>query len=261
MCLEAPASLSRGWDDLAPLPTVSPWRRGQRTPTWEALRDTYAALPLEPLRLVAVLCSPVIPPEPLAIHLDSPLSWAQVQDFPAPSIPTEAQEPAPVSVIPLPIGLQWVSETGQPLWLCTPLRPVGPTYQGRLYRHKRYPVEQAPWGHKINADMTAGPYRARRTPYRTLLASTLEAFCLGHAALLQALLQHLTHLGKFCAGRVAQWHVEPCAITPVEILSQRNVPLEAYAQLGSYAGQYAPRCGWTPPYWYAPWWLDCMVPV
>jgi len=96
-------------------------------------------------------------------------------------------------------------------------------------------------------------------PLHTESATTLHAICIGNREEIERLLKAVTHIGKKGAigyGRVARWTVTESDHTIDDVLAARAVPL---AYTGEHDDSAIPR-GWTPPYWYAPWWLPCRAP-
>lgn len=244
------------WQRLSDLPRVSPWRKGTRSYTWEQRRDDYAALPKVPIIITAELATPVLPAERDWTHLDSILTFAALTSHPAPS----AYDKPPV--VPLPLELAWVSPGGLPLWACTPLRPSGDWVETSEYWHKRYPIHRADLASKANAILTAGRWKEYRMPVRAQSASKLHALAIGNADEVQRLLSFVAHIGKKGSvgyGRVVRWSVTPGAHTIDDVLALRPVPV-AYYDGQCLVGTMALHRGWTPPYWYSPWWADCIVP-
>jgi hypothetical protein len=245
------------WLALRPLPRVAPWNKGRKSRNWEQRRDDYAALPKAPLIVTAELVTPIVHAERDRTHLDSILAFAAMTDHPVASTFDD------YCVVPLPLHLAWVSPQGLPLWACTPLIPATETMASREYWHKRYPTDRADFGDRMNAVTTAGRWKEYRTPVHASSVERLHALAMGDAAAVEQLLQTVTHIGKKGSmgyGRVARWSVTPATHTADDVLALRAVPV------GYYAGR-EPRGvlqlnrGWTPPYWYAPLWADCMVPA
>lgn len=248
---------SAQWRTLTPLARVNPWNKGRRSRTWEDRRDEYARLTTEPIIVTAQLATPVLHAERERTHLDSILAFAALTDHPVRSAFGAA------AVFPLPLDLVWVSPTGQPLWACTPLMPAGDGVATREYWHKRYPSHRAELGRKLNANTTAGRWKEYRTPVHAQSVDRLHALAIGNGEEVSRLLATVTHIGKKTSigyGRVAHWHVTRASHTLADVLAMRSVPI-AYCQDSHLVGQIAPNCGWTPPYWYAPWWTDCVVPT
>lgn len=243
------------WAAIGPLPRVSPWNKGKRSMSWADRRDSYAQLPKSPVIVLADLVTPVVHAERERTHLDSILSAAAITDHPHPSA-WDA-----VAIVPLPLDLLWVSPAGLPLWASTPLAPVGERIDAREYWHKRYPAHRAELGDKLSANTSAGRWREYRVPVAAQSVSRLAALAIGHREELQRLLNGVTHIGKKGAmgyGRVARWQVIDGDHGIDAILANRPVPLAS----GLGGGKAIEPCrGWTPPYWFAPHWADCQVPV
>lgn len=244
------------WTQIRPIPRGRYDDRPARR--WDVRRDHYAALPKRPLIIVAEMATPIIHAEPHCTHLDSILAFGALTTFPVESI----HGAGGVSAVPLPLDLVWVSPDGLPLWACTPLRPVARHLDGKEYWHKRYPVDRAAFGQRLNAVTTAGRWKEYRTPVSTAQADRLDAMCIGHADEIRALLDVVTHIGKKGSmgyGRVARWSVIDSTHTTETILARRAVPLDYYAGRAPLGG-ISPSRAWTPPYWYAPWWRPCAIP-
>lgn len=247
----------RDWTQLRPLPRVAPWNKGRRARTWEQRTADYAALPKEPLVITAELVTPVIYAEQREVHLDGILAFGAVTTHPVAST-FEAS-----AVVPIPLELAWVSAEGLPLWAATPLAPVAGGVETREYWHKRYPTQRADFGSRVNATTVRGRWKEYRTPVRAESVSALRALTIGNADELRRLLDVVTHVGKKTAmgyGRVARWSIEAGTHTLADVLAARVVPVAYYAGRQP-VGALSLRRGWTPPYWYAPWWADCMVPA
>lgn len=245
------------WTKISPLPQGGP-NADRPKRQWTAKRDVYAALPKKPLIITAELVTPIIHAEQDATHLDSILAFAALTDHPVESL----HGPGGVSAVPIPVELAWVSPQGLPLWACTPLMPAGETIATREYWHKRYPTHRAYFGDKINADTSAGRWKEYRTPVNAQQVDRLHALVIGNADEIKRLLQLVTHIGKKGSmgyGRVARWMVTPTTCTLDDVLSLRAVPV-AYYSGRRPVGTLSLNRGWTPPYWYSPWWADCLVP-
>lgn len=246
------------WTALRHLPRVAPWDRGRRSRTWEQRATDYAALPKEPLVITAELATPVIYAERREVHLDAILAFAAVTSHPV------ASSFEGGAVVPVPLELAWVSAEGLPLWASTPLEPVGGGIETREYWHKRYPVQRAEFGSRVNAMTVRGRWKEYRTPVRAESVTALRAVAIGNADEVRELLALVTHVGKKIAmgyGRVGRWTVETGTHTAAEVLAERAVPIDYYRGREQPAGVLALSRGWTPPYWWAPWWCDCLMPA
>ena len=245
------------WRDLRPLPRVAPWNKGKRSYTWEQRRDDYAALPKTPIIITAEIVTPILHAERERTHLDGILSAGALTNHP------QASNYDQVAVIPLPLELAWVSPQGLPLWACTPLMPAGEGLATREYWHKRYPSHRADFGSKLNAVTSAGRWREYRVPVHAQSIDRLHALAIGNAEEIERILAVVTHIGKKGSmgyGRVARWSVTPVDHTLDDVLAMRPVPV-AYYDGRQPVGSLALNRGWTAPYWFAPWWADCMVPA
>lgn len=243
---------------LRPLPEVRPWNKGKPSYTWVQRCADYAALPTSPIIITAELVTPIIHAERHATNLDSILSSAAMTDHPVAGKYNEA------TVVPLPLALAWVSPDGLPLWACTPLRPIGEGMDGAEYWHKRYPSHRAEFGSKLNANTTAGRYREYRVPVKTQHIERLGALAIGNSdEVIRLLTGYITHIGKKGSmgfGRVARWSVTVADHTLDDVLALRPVPVAYYTGQLPH-GKIEPSRGWTPPYWFAPRWADCVVPA
>lgn len=245
------------WSDLRPLPEILHKYRDRRKRTWEYRRDTFAALQKSPIVITAEIVTPVIHAERDWTHLDGILSWAALTSHPVESIISDGV------VVPLPIELAWVSPEGLPLWACTPLMPADSGTESREYWHKRYPSHRAELGSRLSANTTGGRWREWRVPLKAHVVQRLHALAIGNPEEVERLLSIITHIGKKGSmgyGRVARWTVTPGTHTLKDVLALRPVPV-AYYEGCQPVGAIELRRGWTPPYWYAPRWADCMVPV
>ena len=241
------------WQALAPLPRVSRYIRGKRSYTWEERVADYEKLPKEPVLITAEMMTPILHAERQSTHLDGILASAVLTDHPHPSAFGD------IVTIPLPLDLVWVSSSGYPLWASTPLVPVDGGIVSREYWHKRYPSHRAEFGNKQSANTSAGRWREFRVPVAAHSTSKLVAMAIGNMAELQRLLDGVTHIGKKSSigyGRVVKWEVIPHPHTLEDVLSNRAVPVES----GLTDGRMERHRGWTPPYWHAAKWLDCIVP-
>jgi hypothetical protein len=244
------------WAHIRPLPDVAPWNKRRRSRTWEHRRDEYAALPKEPIIVTAELATPVIHSERDWTHIDGLLSWAALTNHPVAS----HYDAAPV--IPLPLELAWVSPDGLPLWACTPMMPAEVGTDSREYWHKRYPSHRAELSSRMSANTTGGRWREYRVPLRAHAVQRLHALAIGNTEEVERLLSIVIHIGKKGSmgyGRVVRWTVTTGTHALEDVLARRPVPV-AYYNGRQPVGALELRRGWTPPYWYAPRWADCMVP-
>lgn len=244
------------WHRLSPLPRVAAWNKGKRAPTWQERAEACSALDKRPLIVTAEMASPIIHAENDRTHLDGLLSFAALTAHPV------ASQYDGAAVLPLPLELLWVSPEGLPLWAATPLMAATPAQSSKEYWHKRYPSHRADMSKKQSADTKTGRWKEYRVPLHAQSTERLHALCIGHAGEIEALLSLVTHIGKkggMGYGRVARWHVTPGEHGAADILARRLVPV-AYDPEGASGGIVSPLRGWTPPYWYMPWWAPCVSP-
>lgn len=217
---------------------------------WRAAWRRWRQLPAEPLHVTACCASPYIAAIDGALHLDAILSAACLSLWA--SVVEESAEPY---IIPLPLALAWVSPDGRPLWYATELRPIGAAATGAAYLHRRYPTDRADLAARQAAPTRAGRYKDVRLPLPVTTTEAVEGWCIGDCGEVARLLDGITHIGRKAAhgrGRVLRWQVEPAAeIAPADILDRRAVPVDSLAD-GDWIdpARYAPRLGWTPPYWH-----------
>lgn len=237
--------------------------QGHADRQWSRRRDDWSALPKTGLLITVSPLTPVIESEPGIVHLDSLLSYAALTTHP---VETLHQPDGTPSILPLPLGLAWIGPQSQPLWCCTPLRVIGPTAESREYWHKRHPADRADWAEKPSVNTRAGRWKEYRTPVRGQLPPRYAAAAIGHREQVQHLLDACcTHIGKKASmgfGRVGRWTVTEIDIGPDAILAQRVTPIAYHAGRQPPTGSIISPCrAWTPPYWYAPWWADCIAPA
>lgn len=165
------------------------------------------------------------------------------------------------SIVQIPLHVLWRDVDGKPLWAATDIYPVGKPLEGREYIHKRYPVARANLGRRMKINTSAGQFKEKRRPVRTLSAPEWQAaVILGEGANpedIQLLLDEVTNVGSLGAagyGAVHEWRLEEADLEPEWIAARRNVP----ARAGLIEGPAKPLRPWVPPYWYSPWWEDCV---
>ena len=188
-------------------------------------------------------------------NIASLIAWSSAGHQALPSL-----QDGPV-VVPVPLHAIWHDEDGKPLWAGTDIYPVGEPLEGREYLHKRYPADRANLGRKMKINTTTGQFKERRRPIRTLSAREWRAaVILGAGAEpddILMLLDDVRAIGPHGAagyGAVHAWRAEEADLEPEWIAARRNVP----ARAGLIDGQAKPLRPWVPPYWYSPWWEDCM---
>lgn len=239
--------------DYSRLPKVWP-SKIEKGLGYRELADRYAAMDKQPLMVTAQLLTPSFGVE---LHLDGVLSGAVLA-----SHPCTCSFPKGAAIVPLPLDLLWVRD-GWPLWAAGDLAPVGDADKGREYWHKRYPSQRGDLDKKQNAKTTAGRWREYRQPVDTLSPCTLKAVCVGNQSEVERLLSHVSHIGKKPAagyGRVI-WSVDVMDVEQNQaaemVERSRLLPFEYAAERG-LSGRPVPARGWTPPYWYAPNWENCI---
>lgn len=219
---------------------------------YRELDDKYHALPKCPLMVTGRMLTGFIAE---SLHLDAILGAAVMAAHPCP-----ADYKMGDAVIPLPLELLWLSPDDLPLWAASDFEVLD-SCESREYWHKRYPVHRAHIGAKANAKTTAGRWREYRVPVTANSCRTVKAVCVGSQAEVERLLSHVSHVGKKGAagyGRV-EWRVEQVNMDALAAIHENKaLPIEYAAQVEKI-GKIMPSCGWTPPYWYAPHWRDCVV--
>ena len=240
--------------DYSRLPKVWP-SKIEKGLGYRELADRYKAMSKEPLMVTAKLLTPAYGRD---LHLDGILSSAVLA-----SHPCTCSFPKGAAIVPIPLDLMWVKD-GWPLWAAGDLSPVCEADRGREYWHKRYPTQRGDLDSKQNAKTTAGRWREYRQPVDTLSPCTMKSVCIGNKAEVERLLSYVSHIGKKPAagyGRVV-WEVETIDIDLDQALGMiersRLLPFEYAAERG-ISGRPVPATGWTPPYWYSPNYLDCLV--
>jgi hypothetical protein len=232
---------------LGSFPAVSRRSYGESR-SYQALWERWRAAPKAPLHIVGRLASGFVPGTDGTIHLDSILSAAVFgcDDVGAKVDPSES------FVLPLPMALHWTDDAGRPLWLATDFRADDPR-DGTVYLHSRYPDHRADLADRQGVLTSAGRYKDTRLPLRVVTAAAIEAWCIGAADDIRALLETTTHVGRKSAhghGRVVRWEVGPApGIDADWILDRRMTPVAALGTTAVAADRIAPRIGWTPPYW------------
>lgn len=246
------------WECLSPLPDVQ--ARYRKEHSFTKLRDRYRSLPKEPLLIRAELFEPVIPAEPRgALHLDSLLGTRVLDSHPKAPVYSNGFP----SVAPLPLELEWISEEGRPLWVCSELRAQGDVLRAPFYWHKRYPQDRAHLGTKVRAEARSGRWKEYRMPLSGTVVPELRGVCIGNAEEVARLLSSLTHIGKkigYGFGRVA-WSVDRLDIDSEIIrgvaLRCRSVPvkyiMDTEGELNLKENVSYSRRSWCAPSWYAPW--------
>ncbi len=91
----------------------------------------------------------------------------------------------------------------------------------------------------------------------------LCALAIGNAEEIERLLAVVTHIGKkggMGYGRVGRWSVCSAEHTQDDVLAERIIPDGCPHAERATDRPLAHGRGWTPPYWYSPWWADCLMP-
>ena len=225
---------------------------------FDKLDQRYDAMEKHPLMISAELITPYIPAESHNnIHFDGILSQAVLTAHPC-----AARFDGQACIMPLPIEVLWQSPQGVPLWATSDMLPDD-IVQAREYWHKRYPSHRSDFGSKMNAVTTAGRWKEYRVPLNSVRSKTMRCIAIGNRDEVSRLLGFVSHIGKKGSagyGRVAQWQgdifdpSDPIGL----VLAAKSVPVD-YAQIKEISGKYSPLCGWTPPYWYAPYHSPCIV--
>lgn len=226
---------------------------GDRKRCWRGLYERWRKLPAGPLRVRGQLANGFVPSLDGALHLDGILSAACMSLYA--SVVGDRVDPY---VVPLPLGLSWVSRTGMPLWTATDLVPTDEAARGVTYLHARYPVHRADIAVKQSVLTSAGRYKDARIPMLVIAAAEVVGVCFGDREWVSKLLDLVTHVGKKGShghGRVLSWSVGPAeGVVEADVLDRRPVPIEFLADRDETieAARIAPRRGWSPPYWHAP---------
>lgn len=151
--------------------------------------------------------------------------------------------------VPLPLQLAWVSDRGWPMWAATEFVAAS-AQTGQAYLHKRHPTDRAPLGARQAVNTSAGQFKDVRLPLQVRVTEALDAWCIGAADDVRAILSSVTHIGRKGAigyGRVLRWKVEPADVSLAWVLDRRAVPLAACGDADP--GRVSPRDAWTAPYW------------
>ena len=241
--------------DVRRFPHV-PRRAVKKGETLGAWHRRWQAAEMRPVVVRGILATPYVAAEPDGrVHLDALLAWAVANVFPYPIHYEDG-----VGLIPLPLMLLWVSQDGLPLWAASDLLPQGEILRDRSYWHKRYPAAEAEWARKRSANVRAGRWKEYRMPLYHIRVPEVRGIAIGVPGEIERMLEVVTHVGKKPAhgyGRIVRWIVEPLnedrETVLRAILTERNVPVAYYEEVGLEARGRVRIGGWTPPYWYAPW--------
>jgi len=233
-------------------------RRASRTAAWK----------LEPLRVEAVLASPLCGDAP---HLDALLENAAGAWHP----PGEPESRTDRAIPPPPVGAISIPLKREPLngWLvphCS--SPITSAVLADQHEHvgKRISVENA----NLLAESERGAVntvatwtKSYRLPVRVRLVERVAWFCVGDAADLERLLLRVPCLGKKRSigyGRVREWRIEPVAAdwswyvkTPHGQLLMRPLPVAEVLGLIGYKADFAAVCA---PYWHPSRYAEVLTP-
>lgn len=227
--------------------------------SYQALWERWQRAALEPLHIRGTLVSGYVPSIDGALHLDSILSAAV---FGCRAVGNKVCD-SDLFVLPIPVKPHWVDADGWPLWLTTDFRATT-AHEGSAYLHSRYPTERADLADRQSVLTSAGRFKDVRMPLRIVSAATVEAWCIGVADEIRALLAEVTHIGKKPAhgrGRVIRWDVSLApGIDARWILERRPVPIAALGGEMVAADRIVPRTAWAPPYWDARRHAPCRAP-
>src|SRR5690606_1272563 len=205
---------------------------------------------MTPVLLTATVTRPVI------CNLGAPnvaslLAWARAGELGMQ--PTREH----IDKIDIPVVCLWRDERGWPLWAATDMYPLGEQTEHRQWLHRRFPADRADFGSKLKVNLAAGPYKEKRVPVSAIACMTwLGAALATDVDAVRRLIERVRSLGARAAagfGAVHAWTVEPFDCDERFILERRAVPIAS-----GLRGGHAARMPWTPPYWHASLWADCV---
>lgn len=203
-----------------------------------------------PLLLEATVTRPVIA-MPGGLNAAALLAWAKAEDM---TLPPPKEQPAPID---LPIACLWRDNDGWPLWAATDFYPIGQTAVHRQWLHRRYPAHRAELASKLKVNLAAGPYKERRIPVQATVCDTWRAVVLAEDEdEVKRLIARVPALGARTAagfGAVHAWRIEAVEADKDFVLDRRTVPVASGLRTGT-----PKRLPWTPPYWHASLWADCI---
>ena len=226
---------------------------------------TYKNLSRTPLQIDVHLASPVILYQPLA--LDGLLAAQVVQQATRGRGLPATPEPYD---IPLPLELLWrCPETLAPLWNATQFFPLEKNVQCAAFWHKRgYRPEMlqlARSGKPHNANFQNGRHKEYRIPLPKQSCLKWRAYCVGDVAEIEDLLGGLHSVGKKRTqgfGRVLKWQI--AAVKAFDYVQDGRLikafPV-AYPETSVLSGGAAfsrYETAWTPPYWNAVLYRECI---
>jgi len=181
------------------------------------------------------------------IHFDGLLARAVVSMATQGRLLQDAEEPY---WIPLPLKTLWQSKEGLPLWAASTLQPLGNYVDDIYIRHKRN--SEGFLHNKKKLVTRNGPWMERRLPTPVQVCDKYEAFCIGNAEHIEALLSQFAHIGKLRLGRVDKIEVIPTEFEEEQIWLKGYKlikPLPIAAQLLEIWPCKPTLVGWTPPFW------------
>lgn len=230
-------------------------------PEFESFRTRYAALPMTGLAVTAVLAagSSVLQYNPLYLDglLGSVVALLATRGRGLPDTP-DAYD------IPLPLACLWRSDEGYPLWAASCFYPVEEWEQDIIYLHKRAPSGR--WSRSpgktprpLRLVTSMGRDMERRVPMPAVATWYVQARCIGNAAAVAELLEHVLYLGKrrnLGTAVVRTWRVHERDWEPSDVLLDdgrlsRAIPAAAAHLLPAAPSEPPGVVGWTPPQWKA----------
>ena len=173
--------------------------------------------------------------------------------------------------IPLPLEKLWICpETLLPLWNTTQFLPMTSNTQETVYWHKRgytpYLLKKGKGDKPHNAKFGQGPYKEYRIPLPIHSCLHWRAFGVGDTTAIEKLLKNVQAVGKKRTqghGVVKKWE-----ITEINSFSYfhesryiKAFPVDFPDYPKPPAGVVWNRyeTGWTPPYWLASIFKECIV--
>ena len=173
--------------------------------------------------------------------------------------------------IPLPLEKMWTCPmTFAPLWNATQFFPLSDNAQQTAYWHKRgyrpEMVKRALSGKPHNANFGQGRHKEYRMPLPIQSCLKWRAYCVGDVEEVSGLLASLHSVGKKRSqghGRVKEWQLmeidafsyfhEGRFIKAFPVAYPNKPELEAGISFSRY------ETGWTPPYWNATLFQECIL--
>ena len=173
--------------------------------------------------------------------------------------------------IPLPLEKLWTCPNMlAPLWNATQFFPMGENYQQTAYWHKRgyrpEMVKSSRSGKPHNANFGQGRHKEYRMPLPIQSCLNWRAYGVGDIAEIRRLLARVHSVGKKRSqghGRIKEWQ-----LTEIDAFSYfhegqfiKAFPV-AYPNMPELEGVVSFRryeTSWTPPYWNATLFQECIV--